>query len=223
MEQGTKEWHDFKLGKISASNIEKLMVGVLGRGDDYLKVVNSDEDVSFSKGALTYLDKLVGEKTGIVSSGGVQTESMLFGTAMEPKSRALYEEKNNCKVVEYGFIEWNGYNVGVSPDGMDLEALTYQEIKNYNTKKVEKIVEENKPPKAAYLQIMMGLLTTGYERGVLILTDFRPMVKYEYTEMWFDRDEELLEVMYKRIIKASEYIDAQVKLKEEENIGWLFE
>ncbi len=220
--QGTPKWLELREGLITASKVEAIMVNELGKRDEYLTITPQEKSGEFSKGALTYLNKKVDEKRGI-GTGSTQkkTEAMEWGNLMESRSRKAYEKATGKKVWETGIVTCDLYNIAVSPDGQVKGEKILTEIKNYGTKKVNKVVETGKIPKDAYLQMQEQLLVTDYDACDFILTDYHDEAKYEYTCWRVERDEELIQVMKDKLIKGSTYIDKKVEEDEAESIDWL--
>jgi hypothetical protein len=224
IEQGSPAWHKIKADKISATGAECLMVNELGKKDQYVTIIESEKSGEFAKGCLTMLQGKIDAKRGKAPKRSLQqSDAMLWGSMMEEKSRALYEEKTGRTTYEVGFVDCVGYNIGVSPDGGVDDEKRAIEIKNYNTKKVNKIVETGKIPKDAYLQMQTQLLVMNFDVCDFVLTDFHDEADHEYTCIEVQRDEELIAVLKDKLIKASKYIDDQAVVEENESIAWLFD
>ena len=105
-EQGSIQWLELRLGKITASRVKDVMVK--GR---------KKEDV-FGKTAISYMHELVAETlTG--ESIFIDTIATKHGHEFEPDARAKYEIKTGFKVTEVGFgIHEKFPSVGMSPDGL---------------------------------------------------------------------------------------------------------
>ncbi len=222
MIQASPAWHKIKEDKISATGGNALMVGELGRKEEYLIIVKSDKSGEFSKGCLTMLNDKADFKRGRgKKKGSINSESAEWGNLMEAKSRKLYEKNTGKDTYEVGFVECNDYNIGISPDGVVKNEKLLIEIKNYGTDKVNKIVETGKIPKDAYLQMQFQLLVSDYDAVDFVLTDFHNEAKYEYTCIRVERDEVLIQVMKDKLIKASKYIDNKAKEDEDGTLDWL--
>jgi len=96
-QQGSQEWLDLRLGKITASMFSAVI----------------------SKGATrkTYMVKLAAEKLTGISQDGFSNKAMEWGTEHEDMARANYELETFNDVNEVGFVQVNEW-VGVSPDGL---------------------------------------------------------------------------------------------------------
>ena len=104
MIQGSQEWFDARLGKVTASRLA-----------DVLSVVKSGESASRKN----YRVELICERLS-----GLKTESytnihMERGNELEPLARASYEAEKNVFVVETGFVNHPTIAMsGASPDGL---------------------------------------------------------------------------------------------------------
>jgi len=96
-QQGSQEWLDLRLGKITASMFSAVI----------------------SKGVTrkTYMVKLAAEKLTGISQDGFSNKAMEWGTEHEDMARANYELETFNDVNEVGFVQVNEW-VGVSPDGL---------------------------------------------------------------------------------------------------------
>lgn len=104
IEQGTNEWHELRLGKITASRMSDVLSK--GRG------------TAPSKTAETYMMELIAERLTGKAKSFFENDAMRWGTETEPEARAMYEVNNDfVSVEEVAFIEMSEF-VGVSPDGM---------------------------------------------------------------------------------------------------------
>ena len=104
VEQGSAEWKEMRLGKITASRMHEVMSN--GKGGNP------------SKMSETYMIELITEKLTGKPKDFFENDAMRWGTKTEPMAREVYYVKNDFAIVEeVAFIELNDY-VGVSPDGL---------------------------------------------------------------------------------------------------------
>mgnify|MGYP003648924190 FL=1 len=101
--QGSQEWLNMRLGKITASRFKDVMTN--GRGS------------APSKTAESYMIELAIEAVTGKSLPFFENDAMRHGTETEPQARAMYEFISGNDVTEVAFIEHNEF-VGVSPDGI---------------------------------------------------------------------------------------------------------
>ena len=103
MEQGSQEWLDIRLGKITASRMKDVLSN--GRGGNP------------SKTAESYMIELIAERLTGESKPFFENDAMRWGTETEPQARAMYELETGNDVEEVAFIIHNEF-IGVSPDGL---------------------------------------------------------------------------------------------------------
>jgi len=103
MQQGTVEWHEARLAKITASRFgEVLKKGTKGE--------------MFGKVAWSYAYELVAEKlTGTWKE--ISARPMEWGKANEPMARKMYMAETFDYVQEVGFVDYIDM-IGCSPDGL---------------------------------------------------------------------------------------------------------
>ena len=105
IEQGSQEWHNLRLGVVTASRVKDVMTK--GRGN------------SVSKTAESYMYELLAELMTGSAKPFFENDAMRWGTETEPQARAMYEIRNNVDVQQVAFIKSGECsNLGVSPDGL---------------------------------------------------------------------------------------------------------
>ena len=103
--QGTPEWHQARLGKVTASKPSDVMA--LGRGG------------APSATPATYRAQLVVERLTGNPTEGFTNAAMAHGTETEPQARATYILTTGRMVSEVGFIDHPSISMaGASPDGL---------------------------------------------------------------------------------------------------------
>jgi putative phage-type endonuclease len=104
VEQGSADWHQLRLGKVTASRVKDVLTK--GRGG------------ASSKTAESYMIELASEILTGQPKPFFENDAMRWGTETEPQARSMFEIKNNfIDVKEVAFIELNSF-IGVSPDGL---------------------------------------------------------------------------------------------------------
>lgn len=102
IEQNTEIWYTARLGKITSSNLDDIMVG---------------NGVQFGETATKYALQLALERINHKSSvNRVKTFHMKRGHEQEPIAISLYEAQNFVEVKSGGFFDCGFY--GDSPDGL---------------------------------------------------------------------------------------------------------
>lgn len=104
IEQGSKEWLELKLGKMSGSD-----AGVF--------LVNGKNENGFGSAVQTYIYRKVAERITGESEYFKPNFAMERGTLLEPDAIFEYETQTWNKVTRVGFVEMNKY-AGCSPDGL---------------------------------------------------------------------------------------------------------
>lgn len=99
-EQGSDEWLNFRLGKISGSNADKLITATGKK----------------SSQADGYLAKLVAQT--IESAENFTTDAMQRGIDLEPQARLFCEHAIDDKISQIGCVSIADTNIMCSPDGI---------------------------------------------------------------------------------------------------------
>lgn len=103
--QGTPEWHEMRLGKVTGSMIYNVMMK------------------ESAAGYQNYLSQLVCERLTGEPTEAFVTPAMEHGTLTEPQARACYTMDTGQPVTEIAFIDHPEIeNSGASPDGLVGEA-----------------------------------------------------------------------------------------------------
>jgi putative phage-type endonuclease len=145
MEQRTTEWHQARLGKVTASRVGDVMAktrsGYAASRDNYM--------------AQLIVERLTGKPTE-----GFSNAAMEWGTQTEPEARAAYSAKTGELVEEVGFIDHPTIEgAGASPDGVVGEGLVEIKCPQTNTM-LEWILTRTIP--ARYLaQMQFQMAVTG--------------------------------------------------------------
>jgi putative phage-type endonuclease len=102
--QGSQEWHDLRLGKITASKIA-----------DILAVGRSGESISRKNYKLDLIrERITGKRTDVYVNGHMER-----GIELEPLARASYKVLKNVMVNQIAFVEHPTIKMaGASPDGL---------------------------------------------------------------------------------------------------------
>jgi len=146
--QGSEEWFAEKLGKPSASNVNKILT-------------NSGKE---SKQRDSYLYQLVAERLSGAREDSYTNATMQMGVEREAESRAYYELLYDVKVEQTGVVypdERKRYLV--SPDALMPTLRGGLELKNVLGKTQVKYLKENVLPSEYFGQVQMALFVTQYE------------------------------------------------------------
>lgn len=179
IEQGSKEWLDMRLGKVTASRMSDVLSK--GRG------------TAPSKTAESYMMELIAERLTGESKPFFENDAMRWGTETEPQARAMYELQQGVDVVEVAFIEHNEF-IGVSPDGC-IGDNGLIEIKCPTTITQIKRALTDDYSKDYKAQIQMQLWVSGREWCDFLSFDPRLDIDASYLLQRVHRDEKYIEEM----------------------------
>ena len=145
IKQGTEEWHQIRLGKVTASRVS-----------DVMSKIKSGE----SAGRKNYKMDLVVERLTNTPTSSFTNAAMAWGTETEPLARMAYEVHSENFVETVAFIphpliEW----FGCSPDGLVGEGLI--EIKCPNTATHIDYLLAGVPPAKYVPQMQTQMACTG--------------------------------------------------------------
>lgn len=96
-QQGSEEWHEARLGFVTASNFINVLNKMTGRG--------------------LYMRKLAAERLTGLREDGYYDKNMKNGNLTEDEALNYYAMANDCIVNEVGFVKRDD-DIGGSPDGL---------------------------------------------------------------------------------------------------------
>lgn len=176
IEQGSDEWLELRLGKLTASK--------------FADVISKGRGSAPSKTRESYMYQLVAEIITGQPQDSFKSSAMDWGNECEPAARAAYELKHDIDVQECAFIEHNEW-IGVSPDGLvgDTGLL---EIKSPNTTTQIKRALSGEFPKEYMAQVQGQLWVSGREWCDFVSYDPRINTDADYFEVRVYRDGEYI-------------------------------
>lgn len=182
MEQGTPEWLELRLGKLTASK--------------FSHVVSKGRGSAPSKTRESYMYQLIAEKLTGEPQSSFKSSAMEWGNYCEPAARAAYELANDVDVIECAFIE-RDENIGVSPDGLvgDDGLL---EIKCPNSVTQIKRFLSGEFPTEYKAQVQGQLWVSGRDWCDFVSYDPRIEGEASYFEIRVNRDEEYIQELEKQ-------------------------
>lgn len=191
IEQGTPEWLAMRLGIVTCSELEALLVN--GKGE-----------AGFGVAAFTYMDQLIGERiTGEAAELPFQTKATIRGHELEGVARGLYEAREEVTTQSVGIILNHG--IGYSPDALvGVNGLT--EIKTKLPKFQVGVILADEVPKDHVAQCQGGLWVS--EREWIDFISYWPgmplFVKRAY------RDEVLIRKLAERVKTFNELLEERM-------------
>lgn len=180
IEQGTPEWLALRLGIVTCSELDCLLVN--GKGE-----------AGFGVAAFTYMDQLIGERiTGEAAELPFQTKATIRGHEQEGVAKGLYEDREEIKTDSVGIILNHG--IGYSPDALVGESGLI-EIKTKLPKFQVGVILAGEVPKEHIAQCQGGLWAS--EREWIDFISYWPGMPLFVKRMY--RDEELIRKIAERV------------------------
>ena len=191
IKQGTPEWLALRLGIVTASELDSLLVS--GKGES-----------GFGVAAFTYMDQLIGERiTEEAAELPFQTKATIRGHELEGVARDLYEQREEVRTEEVGIILNHG--IGYSPDAL-VGASGLTEIKTKLPKFQVSVILAGEVPKEHIAQCQGGLWTA--EREWIDFISYWPGMPLFVKRMY--RDEVLIRKISERVKTFYEILDERM-------------
>jgi len=147
MEQRTAEWHQARLGKVTASRVADVM---------------AKTKTGYSASRENYMHELLVQRLTGEPAESYCSAAMQWGIDMEPEAIAYFEYLTGATVTPVGFIDHPEIkNFGASPDGLVWDALI--EVKCPDTKTHLDYLLNDKIPTKYQLQMTAQMACTGRE------------------------------------------------------------
>jgi len=207
IQQGSDEWFQMRLGKVTASKIADLM-----------SKIKSGE----SAGRKKLKNELVRERLTGKRVQGYTNAAMERGTALEPLARASYEVKRGLFVDQIAFVNHPVISMaGCSPDGM-IGSDGLIEIKcPLPDNHLEHFINDGKDLVSRYYaQVQFQMACCGVDRKWCDLVSFDPDIS-EPLQLFIKRiyrDEDFISQAEAEVIEFNNEVDLIVQqLKEKEN------
>ena len=200
IKQGTEEWHQIRLGKVTASRVA-----------DVMSKVKSGE----SAGRKNYKMDLVVERLTNNPTSSFSSPAMAWGTETEPLARMAYEAFTGVFVDQVAFCNHPTIkNFGCSPDGVVGEGL--MEIKCPNTATHIDYLMSGVPPSKYVLQMQTQMACTGAKWCDFVSFDPRLPTELQLFVVRLDRDEayiQQIEEEVKQFLDEIEQVYSQLKAR----------
>ena len=201
IKQGTEEWHQIRLGKVTASRVS-----------DVMSKIKSGE----SAGRKNYKMDLVVERLTNTPTSSFTNAAMAWGTETEPLARMAYEVHSGNFVetvafIQHPSIEW----FGCSPDGL-IGSEGNLEIKCPNTSTHIDYLLAGVPPAKYVPQMQTQMACTGAKWCDFVSFDPRLPDELQLLVVRLDRDEayiQQIEEEVKQFLDEVEQIYSQLKAR----------
>jgi putative phage-type endonuclease len=198
IQQGTQEWLQMRLGKVTASRVADVIAKTKS---------------GYSASRENYLSQLICERTSGEVQESFTNAAMQWGTETEPEARASYEFKHGVEVVQVSFVEHPTIKMsGASPDGLVGDSGLV-EIKCPNTATHLATVRSGKVPGKYITQMMWQMACTDREWCDFVSYDPRICGELEPLQMFVqrvERDNDLIAEIEIEIAKFLDELDAAV-------------
>jgi putative phage-type endonuclease len=197
IEQGTNEWHQLRLGKVTASRVADIMA-------------KTKTGPSASRN--NYLIELALQRVTGAIEQSYTNDAMAWGTATEPQARVAYEVKTGNFVdqiafVEHDIIEW----FGCSPDGL-INNDGHIEIKCPNSATHWATIKDNKPPSKYMIQMQTQMACTGRKWCDFVSFDPRMPERSQLFIQRVERDQTMIDEIETEVMKFLIEVFDEVKL-----------
>lgn len=191
IKQGTPEWLALRLGIVTASELDCLLV-------------SGKHPTGFGVAAFTYMDQLIGERiTEEAAELPFQTKATIRGHEQEGVAFEIYEAREDVKVQTVGIILNRG--IGYSPDGLvGTDGLI--EIKTKLPKFQVGVILSGEVPKEHVAQCQGGLWVS--DREWIDFISYWPGMPLFVKRM--NRDEAMIRKIAERVKLFYEILDERM-------------
>ena len=197
IEQGTPEWHQLRLGKVTASRVADIL---------------AKTKTGPSASRQNYLIELALQRTTGIIQESYSNSAMEWGTQTEPQARVAYEVRTNNFVDQVAFIEHPSIDwFGCSPDGL-VSDRGLVEIKCPNSTTHWEYFKYNRPPTKYVIQMQAQLAVTGRDWCDFVSFDPRMPERSQLLVVRVDRDNAFIEEMEAEIKQFLSEVEVEVNL-----------
>lgn len=201
IQQGTEEWHQLRLGKVTASRVADILA-------------KTKSGASASRG--NYLIELALQRVTKTIEESYSNSAMEWGVATEPQARVAYEVSTGNFVDQIAFVNHHTIEgFGCSPDGLVGEGLI--EIKCPNSATHWSYIKANEPPQKYIIQMQAQMSVTGAKWCDFVSFDPRMPERSQLLIVRVNRDDEFIAEMENDIKQFLSEVEAEVNLMEKRN------
>ena len=197
IEQGTPEWHQLRLGKVTASRVADIL---------------AQTRTGPSASRQNYLIELALQRSTGMIEPSYTNAAMEWGTQTEPQARVAYEVETGNFVDQVAFIDhptiaW----FGCSPDGLvGDDALI--EIKSPNSSTHWEYFKAKKPPQKYVIQMQTQLCVTGRKWCDFVSFDPRMPARSQLLIVRVERDEAFIAEIEEKVKQFLSEVEVEVNL-----------
>lgn len=202
--QGTTEWKQLRLGKVTASRISDVMS----------KGKNGE-----SASRKNYRTELVVQRLTKEPGESFTNSAMEWGTNTEPFARAAYEASTSHCVMQVPFVSHLTIaNFGCSPDGM-ISTNGLIEIKCPNSTTHIEYLLDGKPPTKYVPQMQCQMAVTGRKWCDFVSYDPRLPEDLQLFVVRLERDDEYIKAMEEEVVKFLDEVQTMYEQLKEKQHG----
>jgi putative phage-type endonuclease len=196
MEQGTAEWHQIRLGKVTASRVADVM---------------AKTKTGPSASRTNYMAQLLCERLTGNPTEGFTSAAIAHGTATEPEARLAYSFHHDADVTEIAFVAHPTIAMaGASPDGL-IGSDGLLEIKCPNTSTHLDTLASGKPAGKYVTQMQWQMACTGRQWCDFASYDPRLPEHLRLFVTRVPRDNELIAEMEAEVTAFLSELDARIE------------
>ena len=197
VQQGTEEWHQLRLGKVTASRVADIL---------------AKTKTGPSASRQNYLIELALQRTTGIIQESYSNSAMEWGTLTEPQARVAYEVRTNNFVDQVAFIEHPSIDwFGCSPDGL-VSDRGLVEIKCPNSTTHWEYFKYNRPPQKYVIQMQAQMAVTSRDWCDFVSFDPRMPERSQLLVVRIDRDEDFITEMEAEIKQFLSEVEVEVNL-----------
>lgn len=192
MIQGSEEWHQARLGKVTASRVADIMAKTRS---------------GYAASRKNYMAELLCQRLTGKREEGFTNAAMQRGTEMEPIARSRYEVETDVLVAETGLVNHPDIdNFAASPDGL-IGDDGLLEIKCPNTATHIEFLQSGKIPAKYQSQMLAQMICTGRKWCDFVSFDDRLPPNLAYRCQRFELDEDAAAEMTGEVLKFLEELE----------------
>jgi len=197
IEQGTPEWHQLRLGKVTASRVADIL---------------AKTKTGPSASRQNYLIELALQRTTGIIQESYSNSAMEWGTQTEPQARVAYEVRTNNFVDQLAFVDHPSIDwFGCSPDGL-VSDRGLVEIKCPNSTTHWEYFKFNRPPQKYVIQMQAQMAVTNRDWCDFISFDPRMPERSQLLIVRVDRDDAFIAEMEEQIKQFLSEVEVEVNL-----------
>ena len=196
VQQGTNEWHQLRLGKVTASRVADIL---------------AKTKTGPSASRQNYLIELALQRTTGIVEESYSNGAMEWGTQTEPQARVAYEVKTGNFVDQVAFVDHPTISAfGCSPDGL-VNDKGLIEIKCPNSATHWSYIKSKEPPNKYFIQMQAQMACTNRDWCDFVSFDPRMPERSQLFIVSVARDNEFILYMEAEIKQFLSEVEAEVK------------